>query len=58
MFPSVMVGDIAGIVKFWAARHLAWVLKPENHVSRASVLEIGLQNQAYGVHEPLRAPLR
>ena len=28
MFPSVIVGDIAGIVKFWAARILAQHWKP------------------------------
>ena len=28
MFPSVIVGDIAGIVKFWAARILAQDWKP------------------------------
>lgn len=25
MFPSVIVGDMAGIKKFWAARHFAHV---------------------------------
>ena len=28
MLPSVMVGDMAGIVKFWAARHREQLLNP------------------------------
>ena len=58
MFPSVMVGDIAGIVKFWAAEHLVLVFKPGVDVSKAGGHNDWTSIQACGIDGPLRAPLR
>ena len=40
MFPSVIVGDIAGIVKFWPARILEQLRSPTKRISK-SVMMLG-----------------
>ena len=38
MFPSVIVGDIAGIVKFWPARILGQLRKPTKIISQSIII--------------------